>query len=117
MLVKSTNIKNIEELCPENGKGLLQLTKMSDMFGGQKPEKLRTFAMAELAPAAEVGYHVHIGESESYYIISGCGTYNDNGREVPVSVGDVTFTPNGEGHGISNTGTEPLRFIALIILD
>jgi len=117
MLIKKENINRIEEFAPENGKGLLQLTKMSDMFEAGKPEKLRTFALAELEPGAEVGYHVHIGESESYYIISGCGTYNDNGVDVQVMAGDVTFTPNGEGHGITNTGTEVLRFIALIILD
>lgn len=117
MLVKATQIHKIEEMAPENGKGLLQLTKMSDMFEVGKPEKLRTFALAELEPGAEVGYHVHLGESESYYIISGCGTYNDNGIDVPIAAGDVTFTPNGEGHGITNTGTEMLRFIALIILD
>lgn len=82
-----------------------------------KADKLRTFAHGVLAPGASVGYHVHTGESESYYILSGSGEYNDNGTIVPVTVGDVTFTANGEGHGMKNTGTEPLHFIALIILD
>lgn len=115
MLKKSVEMKVIEELCPEDGKGLLKLVKLSDYF--EKPAKLRTFAYAELEPGAEVGYHVHSGESESYYILSGNGMYNDNGVSCAVTAGDVTFTPDGTGHGLKNTGSEKLCFIALIILD
>jgi len=115
MLKRSSEMQMIQELCPENGKGLLTLTKMSDYF--EKNTKIRTFAYAELEPGAEVGYHVHHGESESYYIFGGSGTYNDNGVISPIGSGDVTFTPTGAGHGIANTGTEVLKFIALIIMD
>lgn len=80
-------------------------------------EKLRTFADIVLEPGVAVEFHVHTNESESYYILSGSGQYNDNGKIVPISAGDVTFTAHGEGHGIKNTSNEPLRFIALIILD
>ena len=34
-----------------------------------------------------------------------------------VKAGDVTFTPDGQGHGMTNTGDEDLVFMALIILD
>ena len=115
MLKKAVDMKTIEEFCPENGKGMLKLTKMSDYFN--KPEKLRTFAYAELEPGAEVGYHVHHGESESYYILEGEAMYNDNGVMLTVKCGDVTFTPNGQGHGIINIGDGKLCFITLIISD
>ena len=115
MLKKSFEMQSVEELCPEDGKGLLKLTKMSDYF--EKNTKIRTFAYAELEPGAEVGYHIHHGESESYYILAGSGTYNDNGVNIPIGCGDVTFTPDGSGHGISNTGSGMLKFIALIVLD
>ena len=36
---------------------------------------------------------------------------------APVTVGDKTFTPNGQGHGIENTGDTDLVFMALIIFD
>lgn len=104
-----------EETAPMGGKGHLKLTKPSEALG--KPEKVRTFALAELEPGSAVGYHEHHGESETYYILSGSGVYNDNGTMVPVAAGDVTFTPSGEGHGLENSGTEPLKFIALIVLD
>lgn len=85
-------------------------------FPGKNP-KLRTFANVQLKPGEEVAFHIHTGECESYYIISGSGVYNDNGEEIEALPGLVTFTPSGSGHGIRNTGSEMLEFIALIILD
>ena len=64
-----------------------------------------------------LGYHVHHNESETYYIISGQGEYNDNGMFRNVAAGDMTFTPDGKGHGLVNTGNTDLVFMALIILD
>ncbi len=117
MVTRLEQMSKYTEICAEDGKGMLQLTKMNAYFGNGTPEKLRTFAFAELDPGASVGFHEHHGESESYYIISGEGTYDDNGTKVQVKAGDVTFTPSGEGHGIENTGAEMLQFIALIIVD
>ena len=34
-----------------------------------------------------------------------------------VEAGDVTFTPNGKGHAMTNSGDEDLVFMALIIFD
>ena len=90
------------------GRGTLTLDKL--LSAPNAPEMLRTFAVATLAPGAAVGYHIH-------YFLSGEGQYNDNGKLVSVSAGDVTFTPDGEGHGIANVGETPLEFIALIIKD
>ncbi len=115
MVTKQTDILTLTEEGAEQGKGMLTLRKMSAIEGF--PAKVRTFARAELEPGASVGYHVHTGECECYYILSGSGTYSDNGTLVPISAGDFTFTPSGEGHGIENTGSEPLAFIALIVLN
>lgn len=116
MIKKAEEMKKIQELCPCDGAGRLQLTKMSDYMIG-KPEKLKTYAYAELDPGSEVGFHLHRGESETYYILSGEGEYNDNGLTMPVGPGDVTFTPSGSGHGIRNVGKDKLCFMALIIFD
>ena len=115
MVKKNQEIPVFEESAPMGGKGLLKLTKPSDAL--QAPAKVKTFALAELEPGSAVGYHEHHGESETYYILSGSGMYNDNGTLVPVAKGDVTYTPSGEGHGLENTGTETMTFIALIVLD
>jgi mannose-6-phosphate isomerase-like protein (cupin superfamily) len=78
-------------------------------------DKGRVFAHSTLEPGCSIGYHVHQGESETYYFISGTGEFNDNGEIKTVYAGDVTFTAAGEGHGVKNIGTDPLEFIALIL--
>ena len=105
----------IIEINAEGGTGTLYLDKL--LSKNDMPENLRTFARATLEVGASVGYHEHFGESESYYILSGAGEYNDDGELYSVCEGDVTYTPSGHGHGIKNTGDVPLEFIALIIRD
>ncbi len=78
-------------------------------------EHCKLFARVTLKPGCEVGHHDHHGETETYYILAGKGEYDDNGKAVPVEVGDVTFCKDGDSHGLKNTGTEDLEFIALIL--
>ena len=86
------------------------LNSPDEMYG-----KGRAFAHSTLQPGCSIGFHMHESESETYYIYSGTGEFNDNGTITTVSAGDVTFTAAGEGHGLKNTGSEPLEFIALIL--
>ena len=68
-------------------------------------------------PGSAIGYHVHKGDSETYYIMSGTARYNDNGNIVTLSAGDVTYTASGEGHGIEAIGDEQVEMIALILYE
>jgi mannose-6-phosphate isomerase-like protein (cupin superfamily) len=77
--------------------------------------KGRVFAHTTLQPGCSIGYHIHSGESETYYIYSGIGEFNDNGTLKTVYAGDVTMTPAEHGHGIKNIGDEHLELIALIL--
>ena len=79
--------------------------------------KCGLYAEVTLEPGCSLGYHEHHNESETYYILSGKGIYSDNGTLRMVKAGDVTFTSDGQGHGMTNTGDEDLVFMALIILD
>ena len=114
MLKIKENLKNEAEYNKE-GNVKLFLSDLAE-FDIKNP-KLRTFALAQLKPGEEVELHKHEGECEYYYIISGNGIYNDNGRETEINPGTVTFTPSGSSHGIKNTDNEMLEFIALIIKD
>lgn len=78
-------------------------------------DKGRVFNHLYLEPGCEVGWHIHQGDGETYYILKGVGEYNDNGTVVTVYPGDVTFVDDGEGHSLKNTGTETLEAIALIL--
>ena len=99
----------------EQGQVKLTLTDLKD-FPGMNP-KVTLFSHARLAPGEQVDYHSHEGEFEIYYILTGTGIYNDNGTEVPVAPGAITHNPSGSSHGLKNTGSETLEFIALIVRD
>ena len=78
-------------------------------------DKGRVFNHLYLEPGCEIGWHIHHGDGETYYILKGCGEYNDNGTIVTVGPGDVTFVDAEEGHSLRNTGNETLEAIALIL--
>lgn len=68
-----------------------------------------------LPKGASIGFHIHHDDEEIYIITSGQGLYTDkNQQTAPVGPGDMTLTRQGEGHGLANTGDEPLTFIAVI---
>ena len=79
--------------------------------------KCGLYAEVTIEPGSSLGFHEHHGESETYYIISGKGEYDDDGVKRTVSAGDMTFTPDGHGHGLKCLGDEPVVFMALIIFD
>ena len=84
---------------------------------GELNGKGRVFAHTTVLPGNGIGFHMHVGDGEIYYVYSGKGEYNDNGVITTVEAGDVTFCPPGTGHGILNTGDEPLELIALILYE
>lgn len=86
------------------------LNAPEEMYG-----KGRLFNHMILAPGNSVGYHMHEGDNEVYYILAGSGEYNDNGEISTIKAGDVTICNDGESHGLLNTGTEPIELIALIL--
>ena len=88
----------------------LILESNDEMYG-----KGRVFNHLYLNPGCEVGWHIHHGDGETYYILKGQGEYNDNGNVLTVGPGDVTFVDDGEGHALKCIGDEPLEAIALIL--
>lgn len=95
------------------GKGQVVLRHI--LNEGELNGKCRMYAEVTLAPGCSIGDHPHHGETETYYILHGTGTYSDNGEKRPVQPGDITFCADGNTHGLENTGTEDLVFMALII--
>lgn len=97
----------------ETGKGEAVIEHL--LTPEQMNDKCSLFAHIVLKPGCAIAYHQHLNESETYYILSGEGMYNDNGTMIPVKPGHVTFTDDKESHGLENTGEEDLVFAALII--
>lgn len=96
------------------GQGQVTLNKLLSLE--QMDNKARMFAHVVIAKNSSIGYHEHVNESETYYILKGKGLYQDDGKEYEVNPGDVTFCGSHHHHGIQNIGDEDLEFIALILL-
>ena len=113
-MIRRSSEKTVETKKLFNGDGqvILQsiLNGAPEMYG-----KGRVFSHSILKPGCEIGWHIHHGDGETYCILSGKGEYSDNGSEVEVVPGDVTFCDAEEGHALKNIGEEDLETIALIL--
>lgn len=59
-------------------------------------------------------FHRHHITEEAFFIVSGSGEYRYGGDRFPVKAGDIVAAPaGGEAHQLVNTGSEPLRYLAL----
>ncbi len=79
--------------------------------------KGRLLSVNTLKKNCGVGWHVHEGDGEIYYILEGEAEYDDNGTKVSLKAGDMTITSAGEGHAITNLKDEPVVFLALILFE
>ena len=107
----------IERPQPQNGPGVMITRNLipggdADLWG-----KGRLFAINTLNKDCGVGWHMHEGDGEIYYILEGEAEYNDNGTVTTLKKGDVSFTFPGEGHSITNLKDEPMTFMAMIIYE
>jgi len=69
-----------------------------------------TFRKRVLHPGSAIGYHLQ-KEDEVYYIISGTGEMQMNGKSFPVKAGDGILTRPGSSHGLKQKGKDDLVII------
>jgi mannose-6-phosphate isomerase-like protein (cupin superfamily) len=96
------------------GKGsveILHIFRKEELRG-----KVRLLARLRLQKGSSIGYHMHEGEEEVFYILSGTGHVTEQGISSPVGPGDAVLTGGGSGHSIENLGDEPLEFLATILV-
>jgi len=103
-------IENKERL--RDGEGTSRFIHLLD---SSNEKNARLFAEITLNPGCSIGYHQHDSETEYFFILSGNGTVNDDGKEILVNQGDSIITGNGASHSIKNTGSVPLIFHAVIV--
>lgn len=113
MIRRETEIASSKVENFKGGKGALFSREI--LLAGEMNGHGRKFSLTTLEPGASIGTHTHAGDSETYYILKGSARYNDNGTWIDVTEGDMTHCPDGECHGIENSGSGPLQFIALIL--
>ena len=113
MIIKADQYKTDVNVNMKGGDGAVQITHFAS--AAELNAKGRLFANIHLEPGASIGYHVHEGESELFYVLAGEAVYNDNGTEYPLCKGDTAVVTSGNGHSVANRGTEPVDLIALIV--
>jgi len=111
---KQENLNIITKPSPFGGAGTITVRDILET-PDEMYQKGRVFCHTTVYAGSALGYHVHKGESETYYILSGHGTFNDNGTLVEVGPGDVLFTGDQEGHSIQASCGEDIELIALIL--
>jgi mannose-6-phosphate isomerase-like protein (cupin superfamily) len=68
-----------------------------------------------LPPGSSIGVHKHVGDHETYFILSGKGRVNDNGVMVDLGPGELNHCLDGQEHGIENVGDADLVYVANIL--
>lgn len=104
-------IEHYEQRC--GGKGTMHIERLLE--AKELGDNVKMYAKVTIDVNSSLGVHQHTGDGESYYILQGNALYNDNGTMRELHPGDITFTFDGQSHGIENIGDEPLVFMALII--
>ncbi len=96
----------VEQPGPHNGGGS---STAYSFFSGVPGFRL-AFRKRVLHPGSAIGYHLQ-EEDEVYYIMSGTGEMEMNGKSFPVSAGDAILTRPGSSHGLKQTGNEDLDIL------
>lgn len=83
-----------------------------EVFGRENFESnLQHFHETIILPHSTIGYHLHKGNEEIYYIVEGKGTMKVNGKKMVVSTGDAVITHSGGRHGLANTTDKELKIL------
>ncbi len=81
------------------------------------PGREAVIAHVEVAPGGHAGRHTHPGEEISY-ILEGEGEIVVEGAPVkPVKAGSGFVIPNGAKHDARNTGSGPLKLVAIYLVE
>jgi mannose-6-phosphate isomerase-like protein (cupin superfamily) len=117
MIRRFNERKTVHNTNMRGGHGTVTVQSALEPDQGELHGKGRLFSTITVPPGASVGGHKHEGEMEAYLIISGQARYNDDGAEVMLYPGDVTYTAPGQSHSIANAGDGDLVLAALILFE
>ncbi len=111
MVIRSKDMKIDEVEHMRDGEGTV--VKMT-IAPSQPDVHLRLLGRFTIRKGCSIGRHVHCGETEYYYILSGQGIVTEDDGEKTVNPGDVVITGWGQGHSIRNEKDQDLEFLAVI---
>jgi len=65
-------------------------------------------------PGQQHRLHAHSGQDKVYHVLEGDGMFLLEGRELPMTAGDLLVAPEGVAHGVRNTGDRRLLVLAVL---
>ena len=91
------------------------------VFGAEKMGKSTLFRSERLMvglnsfePGQEHALHAHAGMDKLYVVVEGSGRFLLEGREIPMTAGEMLVAPEGVPHGIRND--DGARLVVLAVL-
>ncbi|MEZ5287100.1 MAG: cupin domain-containing protein [Vicinamibacterales bacterium] len=91
------------------------------VYAPEKMGKTTLFASERLLvglnafePGQQHALHAHEGQDKTYLVVEGRGEFLLDGRNEPMSAGDLLVAPAGVPHGIRNTGDDRLLVVAIL---
>lgn len=91
----------------KDGEGEAHIRKYND-------PQMGSIVNITLPVGSSIGLHTHKGNCEIVYVLSGAGTYIDDGETSPLTAGMTTYCPEGHSHSIINTGKQPLVLLGVL---
>lgn len=110
-------LKRNNEFVVENERadtGLGNFTMRFPITGKELPAHMRLMCEVIINPGEVCNSHVHTGDTEIYYMLSGQAEYEGAEGTNILNPGDVTVCYDGESHAIKCVGDTPLKFLAFI---
>lgn len=77
----------------------------------ENPDERLSSGLVRFFPGRKQSQHVHFGEEQILYTLSGRGVHRLNGREEKISGGMLIHCPPFSEHEVINTGDEDLVFL------
>lgn len=69
---------------------------------------------SSLQPGARSGEHLHGGNFEVMYVLSGVLTCHYDGQTEECHAGEAHYCPKGHKHWFENLGKEPVEYLAIV---
>lgn len=111
---RASQLQTLDKENVAGGTGTLYGRFSSTRDQAETAQAIKEIGFMRLEPGSSIGLHTHGVNEDTYIILSGTGLFSDGVTESTVTAGDITIARPGQGHALSNTGTEPLLFVDVI---